>query len=167
MFLHLGQVTGFASNVARGILATAGLFFILASSPSEQRISDDNAHDKCEITWNPFHRDDSRPHTTGDRHPSWSNRPNKPSDDAPPGSNRKGPSQPPPGSNQIGPPQESSGKVPSVQGRGQEGEAEEGEGKSKAGDDEKRGGEAKTDEQIEREWPVFGSDGVGGRFGAF
>ena len=46
-------------------------------------------------------------------------------------------------------------------------EAKKGEGNSKAGDDEKRGGGAKTDEQIERQWPVFGSGGIGGRFGAF
>lgn len=161
LFVLLDQVTALVSTVAGGVLAAAGWLLIRASSSSERDISGDHSHGKYENTWNPFLRDSnshSHTHTAGDRHPSWSNRPNSPNDDASPGSN---------GSNQMGASQMPSAHAPPVQGKGQEVEAKNGKEDLRGGDDEQRGSGAKTDEEIEREWPVFGSDGVGGRFGAF
>lgn len=142
------------STVAGGALAAAGWLLVRANSSSGQTINADHSQDKCENTWNPFLRD-SHSHTVGDRHPSWSNRPNNPIDDAPPGDNQTGAFQP------------SSTHVPPIQGRGQEVDEKEGKENARSGNEEQRGGGAKTDGEIEREWPVFGSDGVGGRFGAF
>lgn len=145
------------STVAGGLLAAAGWLLVRASSSSGQAISADHSQDKCENTWNPFIRD-SQSHTMGGRHPSWSNRPNNPNDD-----------DTPPGGDQVGDSQASRAQAPPVQGRGQEVDAKEGNGGTnvRAEDDEQRGGGQKTDGEIEREWPVFGSGGVGGRFGAF
>ena len=93
----------------------------------------------------------------GDRHPSWSNRANNPNDDA----------DAPLSGNQVGDSQASSACLPPEQGRGHEVDAKEGNGNVRSENDEQRGGGAETDGDIEREWSVFGSDGVGGRFGAF
>lgn len=156
LFICPGQVTALVSTVAGAVLAAAGWLLVRASSSSGQASSADQSQDKCENTSNHFFRD-SHSHTMGDCHPSWSSRPNNPNDDA----------DALPSGNQVGDSQASSARVPPVQGRGHEVEVKEENGNVMSENDEQRGGGEEADGEIEWEWPVFGSDGVGGRFGAF
>lgn len=135
-------MAAFVSSVAGGVAATTWFFYRASTSAGQ---SSQGANSSS--SWNPF----SDAHAT-DRHPSW-------------GWKRGVKSDTPSG-------KEDADKALGGRGDGAATESKAGltvpEATAKDSEDEKAGradGGKKGD--IEREWPVFGSNGVGGRFGAF
>lgn len=132
------------SSVAGGIVATT--WFVLRATTSSA--SDGHSPHENSVPGNPF----NGIHAT-DRHPSWSGRRD--------------------GDRQSGSSNDSEDAARASNGRGVDGKptaTKEGRNDTNLKDGEQRGSanmDGGAEGGVEREWPVFGSNGVGGRFGAF